>query len=136
MTGVQTCALPICALLDSPVRINLIGGEVDAQRQAVHGLQAGQHLRQYRADRAFIGVDGLSVANGLSANGEQEASMALGMAQQANHVYLLCDSSKFERDKYLRFAPLTLAQTLITDAEATQEQLTGYREAGVQVIQY
>ncbi len=133
---VITNSLPLVAeLMNSSVRINLVGGEIDTQRQAVHGLMAGQHIRQYRADRAFIGVDGISMANGLSANSEKEASTAVNMAQQARHVYLLCDSSKFEQDKYLHFAPLTLAQTLITDQDAPIDLVTGYRKGGIQVIQ-
>ncbi|WP_375446833.1 DeoR/GlpR family DNA-binding transcription regulator [uncultured Fibrella sp.] len=133
---VITNSLPLMAeLLNSSVQINLIGGEIDRERQAVHGFMAEQHIRQYRADRAFIGVDGISAANGLSAASEKEASTAIHMAQQAKQVYLLCDSSKFERDKYLHFAPLTLAHTLITDKEAPIDQLNKYRKRGIHIVQ-
>lgn len=133
---VITNSLPLMAeLMTSSVQINLVGGEIDKQRQAVHGLIAEQHIRQYRADRAFIGVDGISVANGLSAASEKEASTAINMAQQARHVYLLCDSSKFGHDKYLQFAPITLAQTLITDKEASQQQVNEYRKLGIHIVQ-
>lgn len=133
---VITNSLPLVAeLMTSSVQLNLVGGELDKQRQAVHGMMAEQHIRQYRADRAFIGVDGISVANGLSANSEKEASTAVAMAQKARYVYLLCDSSKFEHDKYLHFAPVTLAHTLITDGEATESQVDGYRKLGLQVLQ-
>ena len=132
---VITNSLPLMAeLLDSSVSLNLIGGEVDKQRQAVHGLLAEHHIGYYRADRTFIGVDGISVTNGLSANSEKEASIALSMARQSRYVYLLCDSSKFEQDKYLQFAPLTLAQTLITDLDAPTEQIDAYKRIGIQVI--
>ncbi|NID12533.1 DeoR/GlpR family DNA-binding transcription regulator [Fibrivirga algicola] len=132
---VITNSLPLVAeLVHSSVEINLIGGEIDKQRQAVHGLLAEQHIRQYRADRAFIGVDGISAARGLSATSEKEASIATSMAQQARYVYLLCDSSKFEQDKYLQFAPLTMAQTLITDQDAPDEQINQYASLGIQVI--
>lgn len=132
---VITNSLPIVSeLISSAVTINLVGGEVDAERQAIHGLMAAQHMQQYRANRAFIGVDGLSSQHGLSANSEKEASTALQMAAQATHTYLLCDSSKFEKTSYLQFAPLTLAQYLITDPEADPALLTAYREAGLLVL--
>ncbi|MBO0948954.1 DeoR/GlpR family DNA-binding transcription regulator [Fibrella forsythiae] len=131
-----TNSLPIVAeLMNSSVTINLVGGEIDMQRQAVHGLIAEEHIRRYRAHRAFIGVDGISVANGLSAGSEKEASTALTMASQARYVYLLCDSSKFEQDKYLHFAPLTLAQTLITDKDAPPEVVNQYKNSGIHIIQ-
>lgn len=132
---VITNSLPIVGeLLDSAVTVNLVGGEVDKERRAVHGLMAGQHLRQYRAKRAFIGVDGLSAQHGLSANSETEASTALLMAAQAERTYLLCDSSKFETVRYFQFAPLTLAHVLITDSDANPALLSEYNQAGLDVL--
>ena len=130
-----TNSLPVvAALIGSSVTINLVGGEVDAGRQAVHGLMAERHIRGYQATRAFIGVDGVSAAHGLSANSEYEASTALAMAQQANHAYLLCDSSKLEQTRYVQFAPLSLVQTLITDRDATATILALYEAAGLTVL--
>ncbi len=126
---VITNSLPIVyELINSSVTLNLVGGEVDAERQAVHGEIAREHIARYRADKAFIGVDGLSRANGLSAGSEKEASIAIALARQATHVYLLCDSSKLERESYFQFAPITLVNTLITDFRADENVLAGYRE--------
>lgn len=132
---VITNSLPVIAeLLSSDVTVNLVGGEVDKERQAVHGLMAEEHIGRYRANRAFIGVDGISLQNGLSANSEKEASTAVAMARQTERVYLLCDSSKLETDKYLYFAPLSLFDVLITDNEAKPDVVAGYRKAGISVI--
>ncbi len=126
---VITNSLPIIyELTGSAVTLNLVGGEVDAERQAVHGEIAREHIARYRVDKAFIGVDGLSRLNGLSAGSEKEASIALALAKQAAQVYLLCDSSKLERNAYFQFAPLTLANTLITDPQADAALLDSYRE--------
>ena len=132
---VVTNSLPVVAeLLGSDVAINLVGGEVDKERQAIHGLMAEEHMARYRASRAFIGVDGISLQHGLSANSEREASTALTMARQAEQTYLLCDSSKLETEKYLYFAPLTLFDVLITDNEAPPDVVAAYRQAGVTVM--
>ncbi|AQG79825.1 DeoR/GlpR family DNA-binding transcription regulator [Spirosoma montaniterrae] len=132
---VITNSLPVVVeLMGSDVSVNLIGGEVDKDRQAVHGLMADEHIARYRANRAFIGVDGISLQNGLSANSEKEASTAVAMARQAEKTYLLCDSSKLETDKYLYFAPLTLFDALITDNEANPAVIDAYRQAGLTVL--
>ena len=132
---VITNSLPVVAeLMDSEVSVNLVGGEVDKERQALHGLMVEEHIARYQANRAFIGVDGISLKNGLSANGEREASTAMAMARQSEKVYLLCDSSKLETDKYLYFAPLTLFNVLVTDSEANPEFIEAYRQAGVTVM--
>ncbi|MBC7921767.1 MAG: DeoR/GlpR transcriptional regulator [Ferruginibacter sp.] len=132
---VVTNSLPIVAeLMASAVSVNLAGGEVDKERRAIHGRIAEEHIARYRAHRAFIGADGISLRNGLSANSEKEASTAVAMARQAQKTYLLCDSSKLETDKYFHFAPLSLFDVLITDKEARPEMVVAYRQAGVTLI--
>lgn len=132
---VITNSLPVVAeLMTSEVAVNLVGGEVDKERQAVHGLIAEEHMARYRANRAFMGVDGISLAHGLSANSEQEASITTAMARQTEKVYLLCDSSKLETNKYLYFAPLSLFDVLITDKEANPEIVAAYRQTGITLI--
>ncbi|MBD2702816.1 DeoR/GlpR transcriptional regulator [Spirosoma sp. BT702] len=129
---VITNSLPVVyELMQSEVAVNLIGGEIDKERQAVHGLMAEEHMARYRATRAFIGVDGISLQQGLSGNSEKEASTAINMARQSDTVYLLCDSSKLETDKYFHFATLSLFNVLITDHEAKPEIVTAYRQAGI-----
>jgi DeoR family fructose operon transcriptional repressor len=93
-----------------------------------------EHLNRYRVDKAFIGVDGLSLQHGLSANSEKEASISLAAASNASQVYLLCDSSKLEKDKYFRFAPLSIIHILVTDQQAPAELLQQYTRRNVQVL--
>ena len=110
-------------------------GEVDKERQAFQGLIAEEHIARYRANRTFIGVDGISLQNGLSANSEREAGTAIAMARQAKTTYLLYDSSKVETEKYLYFGPLSLLDVLITDNEARSEVVVTYQQAGVVVLE-
>lgn len=132
---VITNSLPVVAeLISSEVAINLIGGEIDKERQAIHGLIAEEHMARYQANRAFIGVDGISLAHGLSANSEKEAITATAMARQSQKVYLLCDSSKLETNKYLYFAPLSLFDVLITDNTVDPAVVEAYRQAGITLI--
>jgi DeoR family fructose operon transcriptional repressor len=70
----------------------------------------------------------------LSSHSEKEAESALAMAKQSKEVYLLCDSSKLENDKYLKFAPLSLIDCLVTDAKASETIIQAYRKAGVDVL--
>jgi DeoR family fructose operon transcriptional repressor len=116
--------------MNTKVSINLVGGEVDIKRQAIHGRTAEEHIRKYKADKAFIGIDGIS-ANGLFANSENEASITLALAGQSSQTYLLCDASKIGRESYLRFAELNIINTVITDKKDNLDFIT---EAGVAVI--
>ncbi len=130
---VITNSLPVVyELMNSQVSINLIGGEIDQERQAVHGKIAEEHIARYKVDKAFLGIDGISPENGLSAFSENEASITLAMANSAKKRYFLCDASKLGKDKYLVFASLQLVDTLLTNA--TAEAVKSYEAKGVTVM--
>jgi len=133
---VVTNSLPIVnELIGTAVKLNFAGGEIDAERQAAHGTAAIQHFKRYRAHKAFVGIDGISYQNGLSANSEKEAEITMVMAQQAQTTYFLCDSSKLERDKYLPFAPIDSVQHLITDTNAPASIIEQYQKVGIKIWQ-
>ena len=129
---VVTNSIPIVhALQDGKVNVNLIGGEFDPERQAVHGKMAEYHIEKYRANKAFLGIDGIS-PNGLFANSEKEATLTMALVAQSAAAWLLCDSSKIGRETYWQFADIRLVGTVITDA--TGESCQFLRQAGVTVI--
>ncbi|GAB2623734.1 DeoR/GlpR family DNA-binding transcription regulator [Emticicia sediminis] len=130
---VITNSLPIVYdLSNTEVSINLIGGELDNKRQAIHGQIAVEHIRRYQADKAFVGVDGISIENGLSAASEKEAEITTAMSSHSQLTYLLCDSSKLGKDKYLRFAALSIVDVLVTNE--VSEKLKTYQDLGVRIL--
>lgn len=132
---VVTNSLPIVnELLGSEVNINFAGGELNHERQATHGKLMVEHFSRYRADKAFIGIDGISLKSGLSANSELEAETALCMSQFAKEVYFLCDSSKLETERYFPFAEIGFVKNLITDTQADMSIIKKYRSAGINVL--
>ena len=133
---VITNSLPVVSeLLNDPlVRLSFVGGDIDNDRQASYGRIAERNISEFSADKAFIGMDGVSLANGLSSFDEKEGMVTKRMAEHADRVYLLCDSSKIEKDSYFRFAPITLVDTMITDTRISEELIRMYREKGVEII--
>lgn len=130
---VVTNSLPVLyALMDSSVSVNLVGGEVDKERQAMHGRIAEEHIARYQFTKAFVGVDGISAERGLSAHSEQEAGITRAAASHASKTYLLCDASKVGKDQYLNFAPLGIIDVMISDQET--KGIAALRKAGLVVI--
>lgn len=131
-----TNSLPVAnELAGQPgIRINLVGGELDTVRKAVHGVMADEHIARYRASKAFVGTDGFSLSGGLSAHSEKEASITLGMARQSKYTYLLCDASKLENDSYYQYGPVSLVHCLITDPAFDKQLEQRYAEAGIRLL--
>lgn len=113
-----TNSLPVVAeLMTCPeISINLIGGELDQTRRAVHGQMAVEHIHHYHALKAFIGTDGFSIKKGLTSNTELEASITKAFCFNADQIYLLCDSSKIERNAYVQSVSLSHITCLIIDS--------------------
>ncbi len=131
---VLTNSLPILnELLNSEVSINFIGGEIDFERQAAHGKIAVEHIKRYKATKAFVGIDGISVKNGLSASSEKEAETCLAINENSNETYFLGDSTKIGIDRYFSFAPINIVKNLITDNTIDVATKLSLEQVGIKV---
>ena len=133
---VITTSLPVISeLIKFPnIRLSLIGGEVDIERQAIYGSVAENNIGMYHANKAFIGADGLSLKKGLSSYDEKEGFISWQMIENSEEVFLLCDSSKIEKNSFVKYAAITRIHHLITDQSIAPEHLKLYRDNGVDVI--
>jgi len=133
---VITNSLPVVSeLMNFPdISIIVIGGEVVDDRRAIYGPAAERCIAGYHARKAFIGADGISLTNGLSSYDDKESAITRKMIENADTVYLLCDSSKLEKDSFIRFAPLTAIDTLITDEGIDQEIRKRYLKHKITII--
>lgn len=129
---VITNSLPVIyELQNSLVSLNIIGGEFNTERQAVHGKIADEHIARYRATKAFLGVDGVS-RNGLFANSELEADITQAFAANSAKTYLLCDNSKIGKETYLNFGKLNMINSIITNSKS--DEFAYFKKQGVEVI--
>lgn len=133
---VITNSLPVISeLLPYPnIQVYLIGGELDNSRKALYGPMTENLLNRYKADKAFIGAGGVSMAHGLSSMDEKEASVTIKMAESAKQVFLLCDSSKIEKDSYFTYSSLSLVNYLLTNKDVDPKLLNLYKKNQINII--
>jgi len=133
---VVTNSLPVVAeLMNHPnIKVSLVGGDVDAERRAAYGAAAEHAVARYRADKAFLGAGGVSVERGLSSFDQKEGEITAAFARNARSVFLLCDSTKLERDTFYLFAPLSIVQTIVTDPGIASAVKRRYVTAGITII--
>lgn len=133
---VVTNSLPVVSELQyhPHIKVYLIGGEIDPKRKALYGPLSELGLEKYRADKAFIGASGITLGRGLSSNDEKEARITFSMARAASDVYLLCDSSKFEKDAFFKYAELSLVTSIITDEDIPDEIVRLYTRNKINIV--
>jgi DeoR family fructose operon transcriptional repressor len=96
---------------------------------------AVQHIDTYHVSKAFVGVDGISLQNGLTAHSEKEAQITKAFLKNAERVYLLTDSSKIGKDAYVKFGTLKVINFLITDAQLPTSLKKKIEDTGLKVLQ-
>jgi DeoR family fructose operon transcriptional repressor len=131
-----TNSLPAASELTnhSNMEVILIGGKIIPERRSIYGHVAVRQASEYHVQKAFIGTDGISSANGLSAYDNNECNVIRTITSSADHVYLLCDSSKIEKDSFYKFAPLSIIDTMITDNGINLDIADSYREKDMELI--
>ena len=133
---VVTSSLPVASELIkyAGIKVFLIGGEVFPDRRATYGPIASEHISQYHAQKAFIGIDGVSLHGGLTVRDINEATRIKSMIDAADEVYLLCDSSKIEYNSLFKLAPISAIDYLITDDGINEEILNKYKESNIKIF--
>jgi DeoR family transcriptional regulator, fructose operon transcriptional repressor len=117
------------------VELVLLGGHYRPPSNSVVGPFATEALRRTHATRAYIGVEGVSVASGLTSPVAAEAEIARVMIEQARgRVVVVADHSKVGTVADFVVVPLDAVDTLVVDDGIDEEYRDSLVEAGVDVV--
>ncbi len=135
-----TASLPIAneivsnLSLSSDVRLILTGGVVRAGELSMIGSIATHTYEEFHVDKAFIGVGGISVADGLTEYNLEDAIVKKPMIDNAHLRIVVCDASKLGRTTFASVAPLSSVDVIVTDAAADQLLLEELENQEVEVV--
>lgn len=130
-TGPQT-ALELCRI--GKGSINLVGGRLDRDYQAVSGPQALHYLQDVNIDIAFLCPSGLSTESGFTGGNYSECDLKRTVIQKARKVIMLMDSSKADKSLPYTFAALSDVDILISEKPLPEEIGKAAEEAGTKII--
>lgn len=116
------------------LRVTLVGGEFRAAEEGNIGPLALAALDQFHVTKAFIGIDGASVKQGFTAHFVETADLVRKMAEQADEVVVISDSSKFGNPGFARILPFDGVDALVTDADLSRDFESELATAGVRVV--
>ncbi|MFD8963685.1 DeoR/GlpR family DNA-binding transcription regulator [Streptomyces sp. NPDC059568] len=116
------------------IKIVTTGGVAMPQSYELVGPLARHILGEISLDIAFLGVDALDAESGAGAHNEHEASINALLAERAERLVVVADSSKLGARAFARICPVEDIGTLITDTGAP-ELTARFEERGVPVVQ-
>jgi DeoR family fructose operon transcriptional repressor len=131
---VVTHSLIVAEVLGDLCEVILLGGAVRLYRMDCHGPVVEKYLQMFKADKAFIGADGISLKDGLMTTDEHTAMIAEMMIKQSSTVYLLVDSSKFENPSFINIVGLDNVDFIITDDKLTGTLQSKYEKQDIKIL--
>ena len=114
-------------------KVMLIGGLLRPETSSLTGQFGSEVLKSVRVKKAFVSCTGWSPGFELMDGDLFEAQLKKDMVEAAESVFLLVDSSKFERQGVAPFAPLSRMSMVITDDQVDALSLSQLRQSGVTV---
>ncbi|HEY7661366.1 MAG TPA: DeoR/GlpR family DNA-binding transcription regulator [Actinomycetota bacterium] len=100
----------------------VLGGGLRRINQALLGGIAESNLSRLRADRVFLGAEGIS-ARGISCPTMAQSYLKELMIEHADEVYVLADHSKLSATPFAYCAELDRPYTLVTDSLVPAERV-------------
>lgn len=132
---VVTNALTIAMeLARSAVRTIVTGGELRGRTYELVGPLSEPVASQIHLDLVFVGVDGLSLAGGLTTHNPAEARINRVLVDRAGKVVVVTDHTKLGRKTFAQIAPIDVVDVLITDGEVRGGLVEEFERGGISVI--
>jgi DeoR/GlpR family transcriptional regulator of sugar metabolism len=133
---VITNSVPVALAVPQPgFDVILLGGSFRPMATSVFGHFATAILRQVSADRAFIGVDGITLKYGCTTPASGEAEVARVMIERTHgSVIVVADHSKWGVVSNFEIASLDAVDALVTDPGLAPEARAALEARAVHVL--
>jgi DeoR family transcriptional regulator of aga operon len=133
---VVTNALNVALEMSSrtSARIILLGGTFSRESTSTLGSMAEQALGELLVQKAFLGTQAFDQEHGINYTSLENPQVKRAMTRAARRVVLLSDSSKLGHAGFIKVAPISAAQTLITDTGLPAEAKEAIEAMGVEVV--
>ena len=115
------------------ITVVMPGGFVRWEALSVVGPLGDGLFRKVNVQKAFLGAAGFSLESGLSDATEEEAQIKRGMADAAQEVIGIVDSSKWGRSAFATFCRLSDLRAVVADEDAPAPTIAELRSRGIEV---
>jgi DeoR family fructose operon transcriptional repressor len=142
LVGANHLTVISCAAIDlwedllskSSIQLFLTGGFLRPESLSMVGDFSNNMLRSFRASKAILGIDGISLDNGFTALNFLEADIKKSMIAASEELIFVADHSKFGKVCPIPVAALPQASTVVTDAGVSPRFVDELEKAGVKVV--
>jgi DeoR/GlpR family transcriptional regulator of sugar metabolism len=117
------------------MNVILLGGQIDSKYQFTYGTDAVSQLKRYHAIKSILSLDGIDPVSGLTLYYANEAELVRTMIENSDTVIIAADSSKLGRSTFVKVAPVTAADVIVTNKSEKNELVSKLGLLGIEVIE-
>lgn len=118
----------------SSARVIFLGGMLNREASSTIGPQLEQQLGELVAQKLFLGTQAFDGEHGLTDSTSEIAQVKRAMINAAREVILLTDSSKWHHAGFIKVAPLTELDAIITDEGLPAEARAAIDALGIELV--
>jgi DeoR/GlpR family transcriptional regulator of sugar metabolism len=134
VTVLTNSVLVLHELLDSDVKLCVLGGFVNNQERSIEGSLALDTLSKFYVNKAFIGAGGISTELGISDYSLEVASLNCKVIEQSKKTILVAHAKKFGNNCLSITAPINKVQTIISDVGLSAPYQEYIKKSGVELL--
>jgi len=116
------------------ITVVLIGGVLRKSELSILGHIAELSLSEIRYDKVFMGMQALSIPDGLTTDHLPEVTTTRCIIENGRELIVLADHTKLGKTAAAYIAPIQVMHTLVTDELADPEIVRDLQNLGIQVI--
>lgn len=118
----------------STAKVIVLGGTLSREASSTIGQQAEHQLGDFVAQKLFVGTQAMDAEHGLTDTTLEIAQVKRAMMRAAREVILLTDSSKWAHAGFIKVAPLTDIDVIITDTNLSAEARSAIERQGIELV--
>lgn len=116
------------------IEVIAIGDKVSKNSKITVGAEAISKIKELKVDLCFLGVNAISLENGVSDNDWDVVQIKKAMIDSTRRLICLTISEKINSQQPIQVCDSTKIDTIITELSAEDLLLKPYVEAGITVI--
>ena len=110
------------------------GGQLKKESFTLYGYYTDLMLNEISIDKSFLTTDAVDIKRGFMDFSMDEVEIKRKMIKNAQHSYIMCDVSKFDKNALVAVCSFGEVNSVITNDTINSEHLQGIRQTGIEVI--
>ncbi|MDR2619388.1 MAG: DeoR/GlpR family DNA-binding transcription regulator [Treponema sp.] len=115
-------------------RVILLGGDINVQYSFTYGNNALEQLRQFKANKTILSMDGVHLDAGLTTYHAEEAVVNRVMMERSEETIIVADQRKLGYESFSFVSYLSAVSYLVTDSGGDDSRLEELKKAELEII--